>query len=267
MNQYDLTINSGSNFIKIFTIKENGIPKNLTGYSATFYIIKSPPGELSSIIFSTTNGKLINGLTAGTLTLSITPADISTIDGEFYKLEIDDGTIQTEILSGNLFILDETKSGVEYLIPALRMELGDINPLSYRYTDEWLKVALIVSIKALQRWWRSRYLVDDETQIISRNPLSTFEFDEPPTITTDDEMPIILMAAVLVKDGSLENNSWNVSTWRDAEYYVSTVEGGRQKDASLQRTWDRLLLYMKPPQKRLNAGIRESFNFGSDETL
>jgi hypothetical protein len=146
------------------------------------------------------------------------------------------------------------------------MELGDINPAAYRYTDEWLRVALLTAVKGLQRWWYNRYLVDDTTQNVYRNPASTFVLDEPPVIQTTDEMPVILMAAILIKDGSLESNSWTVSTWRDAEYYVSNVEGGRLKDSSLQRTWDRLLIYLKPPTKRLSPGARESFGFGADET-
>lgn len=157
-------------------------------------------------------------------------------------------------------------SNISYLIPILRLELGDINPASYRYTDEWLDVALVASVKALQPWWDNKYLVDSTNLIVSRNPDKTFTFAEPPVIQTSDETPIVLMAVYIIKDGSLESSAWNISTWRDAEYYVSNVEGGRLRDASLQRTWDRLLAYLKPPQKRLNSGSRESFNFGADET-
>lgn len=157
-------------------------------------------------------------------------------------------------------------SNLEYLISALRMELWDIDPANYRYTDEWLDVALISAIKALQRWWRNRYLVDETNLIVSRSTASTFIQDEPPVIDTADEMPVILMASFLVKEGSLENSAWSTATWRDAEYYVSNVEGGKLRDAGLKRTWDRLLMYLKPPQKRLNAGARESFDFGADET-
>ena len=148
----------------------------------------------------------------------------------------------------------------------LRMELWDVNSANYRYTDEWLDIALIQSVKSLQRWWLNRYLVDSTNLIISRNPDSTFVQDEPPVIDAADEMPVILMAAFLVKEGSLENSAWSTATWRDAEYYVSNVEGGKLRDAGLKRTWDRLLMYLKPPQKRLNSGARETFNFGSDET-
>ncbi len=146
------------------------------------------------------------------------------------------------------------------------MELGDINPASYRYTDEWLRVALETAIKALQRWWSNRYLIDSVTGEVIRNPDFTYTFEDPPILETSDEMPVTLMAAFLIRDGSLEANAWTVGTWRDAEYYVSNVEGSRLRDASLQRTWDRLLMYLTPPTKRLHPGIRESFTFGSDET-
>lgn len=157
-------------------------------------------------------------------------------------------------------------TNLDYLLPQLRMELGDLNPLSYRYTDEWLRVALETSIKALQRWWNNRYLIDPVTDEVIRNPDFTYTLADPPILETSDEIPITLMAAFLIRDGSLESNSWNVGTWRDAEYYVSNVEGGRLRDASLQRTWDRLLMYLTPPTKRLHSGAREAFNFGADET-
>lgn len=158
-------------------------------------------------------------------------------------------------------------SNLSYLIPILRLELGDIDPANYRFTDIWLDTALVASIVALQRWWNNKYLVDSTYTIVSRNPDSTFTLVEPPIIQTSDETPVVLMASYIVQTGSLENSAWNVGTWRDAEYYVSNTDGGRLRDANLQRTWDRLLMYMKPPQKKLNAGTREAFNFGSDETL
>jgi hypothetical protein len=157
-------------------------------------------------------------------------------------------------------------SNLSYLIPVLRLEIGDINPASYRYTDDWLDNALVGAVVALQRWWNDKYLVDVTRTVVSRNPASSFSYAEPPVIQTSDETPVVLMATYIIKEGSLEANAWNIGTWRDAEYYVSNIDGGRIRDAGLQRTWDRLLLYMKPPQKRLNAGARDSFDFGADET-
>jgi hypothetical protein len=157
-------------------------------------------------------------------------------------------------------------SNLSYLIPVLRLEIGDINPASYRYTDEWLDTSLVSSIVALQRWWNNKYLVDETYTVVSRNPDITFIFSEPPVIQTSDETPVVLMASYIIQSGSLENSAWSIGTWRDAEYYVSNTDGGRIRDAGLKRTWDRLLMYLKPPQKKLNAGAREAFNFGADET-
>jgi hypothetical protein len=157
-------------------------------------------------------------------------------------------------------------SNLSYLIAVLRLEIGDINPASYRYTDEWLDTALVSSIVALQRWWNNKYLVDETYTTVSRNPDITFIFSEPPVIQTSDETPVVLMASYIIQSGSLENSAWSIGTWRDAEYYVSNTDGGRIRDAGLKRTWDRLLMYLKPPQKRLNAGARETFDFGADET-
>lgn len=159
----------------------------------------------------------------------------------------------------------DTATNVDYLIPQLRMSLWDIEPTTYRYTDAWLRTALITSIKSLQRWWKSRYLVDD-TYTVSRNADSDFEIEEPEVIETSDERPIILMASILVKSGVLENNSWQLGSWRDAEYAVSNIASKDAKEKGLDRDWAELQMYMKPPTKRLNAGGRITFDFGADET-
>ena len=152
---------------------------------------------------------------------------------------------------------------LDYLLPELRMHLGDTDSTAYRYMDEWLKVSLVWGLKALQRWWRIRYTIDASYNI-ARFSNSVFIQDAPPVIMYQDEEPILLMASILVKSGTLQNNSWDVGTWRDAEIYVSTIEGGRLKDASIRADWDRLLQYLKPPQNRLSAGARDSM-LGANE--
>jgi hypothetical protein len=138
----------------------------------------------------------------------------------------------------------------------LRLHIGDIDAVSPRYLDEWLRVALVSALKSLQRWWRIRYTIDSTTYIVSRYVNSLFTEDAPPIIAQSDEEPIILMASILIKSGILQDNSWSIGTWRDAEIYVSNVEGGKLKDASLKADNTRLLEILKPPTKRLNAGLR-----------
>ncbi len=148
------------------------------------------------------------------------------------------------------------ETDLDYLIPALRWKLGDIDSSSYRYLDEWLRVSLVFAVKALQRWWGIRYLIDETTYEISRYTGSTFVFDEPPVIQPQDETPIILMAAIITKDGSLESSSWNTGSWRDAEVSVSNIEGGKIKESSLKRLWEELQFYIKPPTRRLTGAVR-----------
>lgn len=159
----------------------------------------------------------------------------------------------------------DTAINLDYLLPELRIHLWDIEPTGYRYTDGWLRVALVSSVKALQRWWRNRYLIDD-TNNAYRNPESTFDIDSTEVIATNDERPVILMASILVKSGVLENNSWSIGSWRDAEYAVSNIASKDAKEKGIDRDWNQLLMYLRPPTKRLMGGGRLTFDFGADET-
>jgi hypothetical protein len=151
-----------------------------------------------------------------------------------------------------------TSTTTTYLISQLRLHLGDMNPASYRYTDVWLESALISAIKSLMSWWDARYLVDTLNNIL-RNPyLTTWELSEPPVIQLEDERPIILMASILVKSGSMENNAWNVGSWRDAEISYSNIEGNRSKQYLLDRDWEELNNLIKPPTKKLAGTQRQT---------
>ncbi len=143
-----------------------------------------------------------------------------------------------------------TPTNLDYLIDFLRLHLGDTDSASYRYLDEWLRTALVISVKELQRWWNYRYLLDSNYNVY-RNPNHVFIFAEPPIIQDADEKPIILMASIIIKKGSLENNSWEVGSWRDAEISYSNIEGNRAKLESLRNDWEQLTAILKPPTKRL----------------
>jgi len=146
---------------------------------------------------------------------------------------------------------------LDYLIPDLRLHLGDYDPASYRYTDAWLLVALIMSVKTLGRWWNFKYLVETDNDVY-RNPGSPFVLPEPPVIEVTDERPIILMASIIMKEGSLEANSWNAVSWKDFEVSYSNLEGSRAKQASLATDWGELKGLIQPPSKRLSTPVKQS---------
>lgn len=137
-----------------------------------------------------------------------------------------------------------TATNLDYLITPLRQEIGDTDETSYRYIDDWLQTALITSVKALQRWWRDKYILDGSNNVTTG-------------ILDRDERPIILMAGILVRSGQLEANSWSVGSWRDAEYAVSNIEGNKAKQTGLQLAWQELLMYMLPPSKKLAIPRRD----------
>ena len=151
-------------------------------------------------------------------------------------------------------------SDLSYLLPQLRLYIGDTN--SERYTDDWLNVALISAFNALQAWWDFKYLsniVYSGNTIsgftVQRNPNSRFRVDEPPVLEPQDERAIILYAALLILSGYLEQNAWNFGSWRDNEISVSNIEGGRILREKLRAMWDELNSLYKPPSRRL-AGPR-----------
>lgn len=152
----------------------------------------------------------------------------------------------------------DTEINLDYLLPVLRLHLGDTDPATYRYVDGWLRVALVSGVKAMQRWWKNRYLVDATTYEVTRNADVEFTYSEPPIIEDRDERPLILMASILIKSGQLESNSWNVGSWKDAEIAVSTIEGSKAKQFGLGMDWEELKLYILPPTKKLATALRIS---------
>ena len=147
---------------------------------------------------------------------------------------------------------------LSYLLPYLRLTLGDTTEASYRYTDVWLQVALDYSVTALSPWWNNRYLTDATSKEVSRNPYNTFSLASPPILEAGDERPIVLMAAIITLEGSLENSAWNIGSWKDAEISFSNIESGRIRNDRLKRLWEELLATLTPPGKRLARALKSS---------
>lgn len=143
-----------------------------------------------------------------------------------------------------------TTVNLSYLIPRLRLHIGDIDSTSYRHLDEWLRLALIASIESLQTWWNYKYLINSNDDVY-RNPNVRFLHTQPPVIERGDIKPVTLMASIIIKSGDLENLSWNVGAWRDAEISYSNIEASRRKDEMIERDWRELTNILKVPQKRL----------------
>jgi len=148
---------------------------------------------------------------------------------------------------------------LDYLIPELRLKIGDFTE-PYRYLDQWLIVALNLGAKKLQRYNKSKYLIDS-SNLVSRNPNSLmFSTDEATegVIEKKDEYIFIVMAAFIILEGSLENSAWTTTSWRDAEISFSNLESGRLKEGGLERMMKELDDLLLAPTKRLATPEKQS---------
>jgi hypothetical protein len=141
---------------------------------------------------------------------------------------------------------------LDTLIDYVRLRVGDTDSTAYRYTDNWLRTALISSVQVLSLWMNYRYLLDSDMNIY-RNPHGYFIFDEDTygIIQAGDKQAIIIMACYIILEGSLENSAWDFQSWRDAEISYSNLESSRARSNTLQRLWDELTNLLLPPTKRL----------------
>jgi hypothetical protein len=139
---------------------------------------------------------------------------------------------------------------VNFLIPAVRLRIGDMDATAYRYADSWILTALVLSVKTLQKYWNYKYLVNDVNEVY-RNEHTSFLFPEPPVIQNSDEGVIVLMAAIIMLEGSLENSAWSAVSWRDAEISFSNLEQFRSRDTLLGRLLKELSEIIKAPTLKL----------------
>jgi len=144
------------------------------------------------------------------------------------------------------------------LLPRLRLQLGDINSTAYQYLDAWLLVALQASVESLQKWWNYKYVFNATTEALERNSTIDFLFPDPPLIEDGDIRPIILMASLIIKSGTLQNSAWTAGSWRDAEISYSNIEGSRLRQESMQKDWDELTSILKVPQRKLIGAYKSS---------
>jgi hypothetical protein len=147
---------------------------------------------------------------------------------------------------------------ISYLLNYLRLYIGDTTPATYRYTDAWLKTALEAAVKFLAAWWNNKYIIDTNYLVSRNTEVTSFLDDEPPVIQADDEWPLVLAAAIITLEGSLESTSWNIASWKDYEISYSNLESGKLKDRRIERMLTDLKDYLLPPTKRLARPIKQS---------
>lgn len=148
-----------------------------------------------------------------------------------------------------------TTTTLDYLIPYVRLRLGDLDECNYRYLTKWIQTALVSASRVLIKWWNFKYLMTAGDELY-RNTQATFLFSEPPVVEPQDDQVLVILATYIILEGSLENSAWDFASWRDAEISYSNLESSRARSLTLQRLWDELLLNVKPPMKRLARPVK-----------
>lgn len=144
-------------------------------------------------------------------------------------------------------------NNVEYLIPDVRLRIGDLD--GTRYSNTIVRSAIVGGIKYLQARWVNRYMVyTDETLVspqpadvpanyiyattpvgnylipsglvpgdIYRNPTATFADTSAAVIAQIDETPIIAAAVMVLSRTQLASSAASFVNWSDGEYSYSNV--------------------------------------------
>lgn len=158
-----------------------------------------------------------------------------------------------EVKSGFFIAIEYDGTDLDYLIPLLRLNLGDWSE-PYRYSTDTLRNGLVFSLKALMSRWGNRYTISDGT--VARGKAAFLYTDaSPPVIQARDEPAIVLQAAILIASGSTQEASWQVASWRDDEIQVSNLQADKSRHHMLDRWAAMLDTYFK---QKLYAGIRQS---------
>jgi hypothetical protein len=244
MNEYELgtTVRLTSEF--------RDLDNELIDPTTVTLTIDRPDGTVVSVI--PVNNPSIGSYNAN-YTTTVTGEHAYTWKGDTPSINFVD--IQSDFFS----VVDYSVTGVDTMIPTLRMYLGDLTD-PYRFTTYALRAALVFAVKALMRRWRSKYKIEDNSTVI-RNPNYTFEFAAPPTIQVYDEPAIVVQAAIIIKTGIMQEASWQIGSWRDDEIAVSNIEGSRSRDRGLDRDIAWLDDFFKRRLYTINKQSLPGFNY------
>ncbi len=258
----DFEINRGFTFTKTISIYDgDGNPVNLSTYSDITISIQTTDSVYD---FSLSTGHItLTGMNQLQFTMS--PAETQVLTNGSYILYLISGTNRFLVVRGAVKVYPDLESNIDYLIPYLRLKLGDLN--ATRYETAWLRTALLLAVRVSQRYLNNKYLIDDQNNVY-RNPSYPYFTQEYGIIEARDEPVIVLLAAIIVLEGSLENSAWDAVSWRDNEVAFSNLEQFRTRGEVLNKLVDELNSLLLPPVKRLAKPLKvgmPGYNYNPEE--
>ena len=107
---YHIVTDQGATFSRQLTWKDDsGTPVNLTSYTARMQLRTSVANDSMVLELTTSNGRIALGGSAGTIDLTITAADMTTLPPlkYVYDLELVNGTVVTRLVQGTFTVRPE----------------------------------------------------------------------------------------------------------------------------------------------------------------
>ena len=108
--QYHIITDQGATFTRQLTWKDDtGAAVNLTGYTARMQLRTSVQNDSVVLELTDSNGRIALGGTAGTITLTVTAADMTTLPPlkYVYDLELVNGAVVTRLVQGTFTVRPE----------------------------------------------------------------------------------------------------------------------------------------------------------------
>lgn len=159
-------------------------------------------------------------------------------------------------------------TNLDYLITPLRLAIGDFDEPN-TYSDDNLRTRLVYAVKALGPRWNNKYLINNDTNYVERNPNSTYWMPEPPIVQHGDERAIILQAAIDITNDTLYTLSASAVSWKDDEVSFSNRDSVVAYQAALMRYLNELDGLFPMGTKRLASARKASlpgFSLGVGNT-
>lgn len=244
----DIVIDRNFTYSSTVTVNdESGNPVDLSAYQI-YLDIYDKYGTLQQQLSSSSNE-----ISISQNTINILISNTADLKSGYYILYAVGSDQRIVLVRGSLSVFPEVNSNLHYLIPALRVKIGDVS--GERYEDEWLIVALGLAVKISNKYFGGIKYIVDENNVVSRNELYIGFTEEDTIIETKDEPIIIILAAIIVLEGSLENSAWSAVSWKDAEISFSNLEQFRTRGDILDKLFDELNSLTLPPVKRLGKSM------------
>ena len=173
-----------------------------------------------------------------------------------------------------------TSSNLDYLIPPVRLHLGD--PSGSIFSDTVILTGLVFGVKMLQTRWSNRYFIYTSDMHVSgtlintpngqfdigytpnvndalRNPFIPFVSTSPPIIDQNDEPAIVLAAAILVRKSAITSSVSAFSSWSTPDLSVSNIQSGKVLVDMLRNDEEALNELFK---RRLGKSVKDTFPLG-----